>query len=129
MESWFRVPLGCGCFRAAAWETELGPSSRQSTEALRKFVLPGCSLRGPHLESGTLFLLRFVSVSHVPCVWVLLLEYNIGFSGDFLGVCGRLSWFDSRYMFCISTGRLEELHTFSTLRQTRILIAFPLHSV
>ena len=55
VESWFGVPLGCGCFRAAAWETELGPSSHQSTEALRKFVLPGCSLRGSHMESGTLF--------------------------------------------------------------------------
>ena len=45
------------------------------------------------------------------------------------GIFGRFSWFDSGYMFCISTWRLEELHTFSTLRQTRILIAFVLHSV
>ena len=48
MESWFGVPLGCGCFRA-------------------------------------LFPLRFVYGSHVPCVWVLPLEYSIGFFGRFFG--------------------------------------------
>ena len=41
------MPLGCGCFTAAAWETELGPSSRQSTEALRSlsFLFAACAVR------------------------------------------------------------------------------------
>ena len=54
------------------------------------------------------------------CPWSTALN----FSGDSSATRGRFSWFDRGYMFCISTGRLEELHTFSTLRQTRILIAF-----
>ena len=43
----FGVPLGCGCFRAAAWEIELGPSSRQSAEALRSlsFLVADCVVR------------------------------------------------------------------------------------
>ena len=56
----FGVPLGCGCFRAAAWEIELGPIVTSVCGGSQKFVLPGCRLRGSHLESGTLFPLRFV---------------------------------------------------------------------
>ena len=112
---------GCGCFRAAAWETELGPSSRQSTEALRSLSFPVtvCAVR----TWNTYLTVTF------PVCWCCLWSTALDFSGDSSASRGRFSWFDSGYMLCISTGRLEELHTFSTLRQTRILIAFLLHSV
>ena len=67
-----------------------------------------------HLESGTLFPLRFVSGSHVPCVCgCCLWSTALDFSGDSSATRGRFSWFDSGYMFCISPGRLEKLHTVS----------------
>ena len=120
MESWFGVPLGCGCFRAAAWETELGPSSRQSTEALRSlsFLVAVCVVRTWNLVHYFLYA-SYMAVTFPVCgccLWSTALD----FSGDFSATRGRFSWFDSGYMFCISIGRLEELHTFSTLRQTSI---------
>ena len=129
VESWFGVPLGCGCFRAAAWETELGPSSRQSTEALRSlsFLVAVFVVRTWNLVHYFLYA-SYLTVTFPVCgrcLWSTALD----FSGDFSATRGRFSWFDSGYMFCISIGRLEELHTFSTLRQTLFLIAFPLHSV
>ena len=122
VESWVLVcHWGAAVSGPADWETELGPSSRQSTEAPQKFVLPGCSLRGSHLEPGTLVALRFVSDSHVLRVLVLLVEYSIGFFGRFFSYsCATLgSTVESCFDQYLAV--LDELHTFSTLRQTRIL--------
>ena len=62
----------------------------------------------------------------VPGVWVLLFEYGkFDFTGDdcFRG-CN--TWFDNGYMFCDSTlVAMDVFHTFSTLRQTRILKCMP----
>ena len=90
------------------------PSSCVSLRMLR----PRCS----HLESGALFPWTLYLAVIVPGVWVLLFsKEKLDFTGD---VCfrGRNAWFDSGYMFCDRTlVAMDELHTFSTLRRTRIL--------
>ena len=76
---------GYGCFRGLKQllgETEPGSIVTSVYGGFQKyFVLIGYSLRGSHLESGTLFPLRFVSDSHAPCVLVLPVEYRIGYFG------------------------------------------------
>ena len=68
MESWFLCATGVRLLpgsRLGDWAWTIVTSVYGGSQ---KFVLPGCSLHGSHLESGTLFPLRFVSDSHVPCV-------------------------------------------------------------
>ena len=79
----FGVPLGCGCFKTAAWETELGPSSRQSTEALRSlsFLVAVCVVRTWNLVHCFLYA-SYLAVTFPVC-GVLLSEYSIGFFGRF----------------------------------------------
>ena len=86
VESWFLVcHWECGCFRAAAWETELGPSSRQSTEALRSlsFLVAVFVVRTWNLVHY-FFYASYLAVTFPVC-GVLLLEYSIGFFGRFFG--------------------------------------------
>ena len=74
-----------------------------------------------HLESGTLF--------QCPCIWQSLFPASgccfwlrkLDFSGeDFFR--GGNAWYNSGCMPCVSTlVAMDELHTFSTLRRTRIL--------
>ena len=42
---------------------------------------------------------------------------------------GSNAWFYSGYMLCVSTLAMDVFHIFSTMRQTRFLFAFPLHSL
>ena len=91
----FGVPLGCGCFRAAAWETELGPSSRQSTEALRSlsFLVAVSVVRTWNLAHYFLYA-SYMAVTFPVCgccLWSTALD----FSEDSSATHGRFSWFDS----------------------------------
>ena len=60
--------------------------------------------------------------SHCPLRLGVAVEYGkMDFTGD-VYFRGCNAWFDSEYMLCSSTSvGMNELHTFSTLRQTRIL--------
>ena len=102
MESWvIGEPHGI----AAAWETEPGPSSRQSTEAPRStssFLVAACVVRTWNLVHY--FPLRFVSGSHAPCFFVLPVEYRLDFREILVCYSCAKTWFDSGCMFCIRCG-------------------------
>ena len=85
----FGVPLGCGCFRAAAWETELGPSSRQSTEALRSlyFLVAVCVVRTWNLVNYFLYS-SYLAVTFPVC-GCCLWSTAFDFSGDSSATRGR----------------------------------------
>ena len=93
---------------------------RQPTDALGRISCPLRS-RCSHLESGASSPLSLYLAVVVRGVWVFLFNTKIGFAGDdcFRG-CNI--WFDIGHMFCDSTlVAMDEFHTFSALRQTRIL--------
>ena len=92
---------------------------RQPTDAIGSISCPLC-LCSSHLEYGTLF--------PCPCIWqssfrasgCCLCLRKLDFSGD--DFRGGNAWYNSGYMLCVSTlEAMDEFHTFSTLRQTRIL--------
>ena len=100
--------MGCGCFflvagrrawywrvrltgvpsyseasSAAAWGAELGPSSRQSTEAFRRISFPWFLARDVRTwKYGALFPYGFALGSPVSGVRVLLVEYRLDSLGD-----------------------------------------------
>ena len=74
---------------------------RQPTYAFDRISCPMCS-RSSHLESGTLFPLSLYLAVLVPGVWVLLMSSKIGFFGDNV-LRGCNAWYNSGYMFCVST--------------------------
>ena len=92
----------------------------QSTENFVRISFPGLlalfALRKmTHYSSATLYL-----AASPRCLGVAFGILSLDSSGDDL-VYGRNAWLDSGYGDCDSTWLLDEFHTFSTLRQTRIL--------
>ena len=76
-------PLGCGCFSAAAWDTELGPSSRQSTEAFRSassFLVAAYVVRTWNLVICFLYA-SYLTVTF-PVSWCCLWSTELDFPGD-----------------------------------------------
>ena len=119
MESWLVCHWG-----AAASGQPLGRLSLGHRHVSLRRLLEVCPswLQSAWFALGIWYIIYFFYASYLAvtfpvcgcCLWSTALD----FSGDFSASRGRFSWFDSGYMFCISIGRLEELHTFSTLRQT-----------
>ena len=102
---------GVRLLQGAAWETVLGPSSRQSTEALRSLSFL--------VAAGVV---RTWNPVHFLCVLVLPVEYSIGFSGDsFSHSCATLGSTVDTCFASVLWRLWTNLHTFSTMRQTRIL--------
>ena len=99
-----RSHMVCGCFSAAAWETELGPSSRQSTEAFSNtssFPVAACVVRTWNLYSISFTLLREILVCYSTRPQRL---------GSTVDTCSAPV-----------AALLDEWHLFSTAKWTRIL--------
>ena len=119
---------GAAASGAAAWETELGPSSRQSTETLRSlsFLVAVCVVRTRNLVHYFLYASYLAVLFPVCgcCLWSAELDFSGDSSASWALFLVR-QWIHVLHQYW-AFGRIA--HIFY-LRRTRILFVFLLHSV